>query len=93
MLVNSYVLNFGAERKNLNCSCEIDILLAVIVCIEVLNSATSECNACLYRVIQEELRPIMELISKDILSKKCHINLGPILNIYRVTFIIGNAVL
>jgi hypothetical protein len=31
----------------------------------------------------------MELISKDILSKKCHINLGPILSIYRVTFVIG----
>jgi hypothetical protein len=30
----------------------------------------------------------MELISEDILSKKCHINLGPILNIYRVTFLI-----
>jgi hypothetical protein len=43
----------------------------------------------LYRVIQEELLPLMELISEDILSKKCHINLGPILNIYRVTFVIG----
>jgi hypothetical protein len=31
----------------------------------------------------------MELISEDILSKKCHIILGPILNIYRVTFVIG----
>jgi hypothetical protein len=31
----------------------------------------------------------MELISEDILSKKCHIHLGPILNIYRVTFVIG----
>jgi hypothetical protein len=41
----------------------------------------------IYRVIQEELPPLMELISEDILSKKCHINLGPILNIYRVTFI------
>jgi hypothetical protein len=30
----------------------------------------------------------MELISEDILSKKCHINMGPILNIYRVTFVI-----
>jgi hypothetical protein len=47
----------------------------------------------LYRVIQEELPPLMELISEDILSKKCHINLGPILNIYRVTFVIGNALL
>jgi hypothetical protein len=37
----------------------------------------------IYRVIQEELPPLMELIS-DILSKKCHINLGPIHNIYRV---------
>jgi hypothetical protein len=27
----------------------------------------------LYRVIQEELLPLMELISEDILSKKCHI--------------------
>jgi hypothetical protein len=43
----------------------------------------------LYRVIQEELPPFMELIYEDILSKKCHINLGPILNIYRVTFVIG----
>jgi hypothetical protein len=33
-------------------------------------------------VIQEELPPLIELISDDILSKKCHINLGPILNIY-----------
>jgi hypothetical protein len=30
-----------------------------------------------------------ELISDDILSKKCHINLGLILNIYRVTFLFG----
>jgi hypothetical protein len=29
----------------------------------------------------------MELISEDILSKMCHKNLGPILNIYRVTFV------
>jgi hypothetical protein len=29
----------------------------------------------------------MELISEDVLSKKCHTNLGPILNIYRVTFV------
>jgi hypothetical protein len=42
-----------------------------------------------YRVIQEELPPLMELVSEDILSKKCHINLGPILNIYRDTFVIG----
>jgi hypothetical protein len=41
------------------------------------------------RVIQEELPPLMELISEDILSKKCHINPGPILNIYRVTLVIG----
>jgi hypothetical protein len=47
----------------------------------------------LYRVVQEELPPLTELISEDILSKKCHINLGPILNIYRVTFVIGNALL
>jgi hypothetical protein len=33
--------------------------------------------------------PLTELISDDILSKKCHINLGPIHNIYRVTFIFG----
>jgi hypothetical protein len=46
-----------------------------------------------YRVIQEELLPLTELISEDILSKKCHINLGPIPNIYRVTFVIGNALL
>jgi hypothetical protein len=39
-------------------------------------------------VIQEELPPLMELISEDILSKKCYIKLGPILNIYRVTFVI-----
>jgi hypothetical protein len=43
----------------------------------------------LYKVIQEELLPLMELISEDILSKKCHLNLGPILNIYRDTFVIG----
>jgi hypothetical protein len=41
----------------------------------------------LYTVIQEELPPLTDLISDDILSKKCHINLGPILNIYRVMFI------
>jgi hypothetical protein len=40
-----------------------------------------------YRVVQEELPLLTELISDDILSKKCHINLGPILNIYRVTFV------
>jgi hypothetical protein len=40
-------------------------------------------------VIQEELPPVMELMSEDILSKKCHINLGPMLNSYRVTFVIG----
>jgi hypothetical protein len=39
------------------------------------------------RVIQEELPPHTQLISDDILSKKCHLNLGPILNIYRVTII------
>jgi hypothetical protein len=42
----------------------------------------------LYRVIQE-LPPHTELISDDILSKRCHINLCPILNIYRVTFVFG----
>jgi hypothetical protein len=47
----------------------------------------------LYRVIQEELPPLVELIFEGILSKKCCINLGPILNIYRVTFVIGNALL
>jgi hypothetical protein len=30
-----------------------------------------------------------ELIPDDILSKKCHMNLCPILNIYRVTFVFG----
>jgi hypothetical protein len=40
-------------------------------------------------MIQEGLPPLTELISDDILSKKCHINLGPILNIYRVTFVFG----
>jgi hypothetical protein len=48
---------------------------------------------CLYRVIQEELPPLMELNSEDILSKKCHINPGPILNIYRVTLVIVNLLL
>jgi hypothetical protein len=33
----------------------------------------------IYRVIQEELPPLTELICDDILSKKCHINLGPVL--------------
>jgi hypothetical protein len=47
------------------------------------------CAYVIYMVIQEELPPLMELISEDILSNKCHINLGPILNIYRVTFVIG----
>jgi hypothetical protein len=40
-------------------------------------------------VIQEGLPPLTELISDDILSKKWHINLGSILNIYRVTFVFG----
>jgi hypothetical protein len=43
----------------------------------------------IYRVIQDELPPLTELISDDILSKKCHINLCPLLNIYRVTFVFG----
>jgi hypothetical protein len=43
----------------------------------------------LYRMIQEELPPLVGLIFEDILSKKSHTNLGPILNIYRVTFVIG----
>jgi hypothetical protein len=46
-------------------------------------------NLVLYRVIQEELPPLTELISDDILSKKSHINLCPIFNIYRVTFVFG----
>jgi hypothetical protein len=40
-------------------------------------------------VIQEELPPLTELISDDILSEKCHINLSLILSIYRVTFVFG----
>jgi hypothetical protein len=40
-------------------------------------------------MIQEELPPLTKLISDDILSKRCHVNLGPILNIYRVTFVFG----
>jgi hypothetical protein len=52
-----------------------------------------EINSTLYRVIQEELPPLTELISDDILSKKCHINLGSIHNIYRVTFVFGNTLL
>jgi hypothetical protein len=47
----------------------------------------------LYRVIQEELPPLTELISDDILRKNCHINVAPIHNIYRVTFIFRNALL
>jgi hypothetical protein len=43
----------------------------------------------LYRVIQEEIPPHTELIYDEILNKKCHINLGSILNIYRVTFVFG----
>jgi hypothetical protein len=42
-----------------------------------------------YRAVQEEIPSLMELISENILSKKCHINLGPIPSIYRVTFVIG----
>jgi hypothetical protein len=37
----------------------------------------------------EELPPLTEVISDDNLSKKCHINLGSILSIYRVTFVFG----
>jgi hypothetical protein len=32
-----------------------------------------------YRVIQEELPPLKELISDDILSKKCHIKPGHVI--------------
>jgi hypothetical protein len=46
----------------------------------------------IYRVIQEELPLLTELIS-DILSKKYHVNLGPIHSIYRVTFVFGNTLL
>jgi hypothetical protein len=42
----------------------------------------------IYRVIQELLQ-LTELISDDILSKMCRINLGPILSIYRVMFVFG----
>jgi hypothetical protein len=49
--------------------------------------------ARLYRVIQEGLPTRTELISDGILSKKCHMNLGPIHNIYRVTFVFGNTLL
>jgi hypothetical protein len=65
----------------------------------VFMSRVSQCQISLrsehpiYRVIQEEFPPLTELISDDILSKKCHINLGPIDNIYRVTFVFGNALL
>jgi hypothetical protein len=57
------------------------------------HSIAENCMGGMYcllnRMIQEELSPLMELISEDILSNKCHINLGHILNIYRVTFVIG----
>jgi hypothetical protein len=55
--------------------------------LSTLRVSTACTGTALYRVSQEELPPLTELISDDILSKKCHINLGPILNIYRVTFI------
>jgi hypothetical protein len=55
---------------------------------KVCRSSLLPALAEIYRVIQEELPPLMELISEDILSKKCHINLGPILNIYRGMFVI-----
>jgi hypothetical protein len=66
------------------------------LCIPTINSRMTEeafGKHGIYRVIQEELPPLTELISEDILSKKCHIYLGPILNIYRFTFVIGNALL
>jgi hypothetical protein len=47
------------------------------------------CKYSTYKVIREELPPLTELISDDILSKECHINLGPILDIYRITFVFG----
>jgi hypothetical protein len=40
------------------------------------------CAPRIYRVIQDELPPLVELISEDILSKNCQINMGPIFNIY-----------
>jgi hypothetical protein len=50
-------------------------------------------NRPLYRVIQEKLPPLTKLISDDILSKTWHIHLGPIHNIYRVTFVFEKALL
>ena len=38
---------------------------------------------CLYRVIQEESAVLWEIIVCVILSKKVHMNMGPILNGYR----------
>jgi len=38
---------------------------------------------CLYRVIQEESAILWEMILCVILSKKVHMNMGPILNGYR----------
>jgi hypothetical protein len=69
------------------------MLLAVAHKLKLISLFPFPCDKCIYRVIQEELPSLVELISEDILSKKYHINLGPILNIYRVTFVIGNALL
>jgi hypothetical protein len=72
------LLIFGNQHQYLRkCYCNCFTYIRFIVC----------------RVIQEELLPLMEHISDDILSKKCHITLGPIHNIYRVTFVFGNALL
>ena len=37
----------------------------------------------LYRVIQDESKILWEMIVCVILSKKVHMNMGPILNVYR----------
>jgi tellurite resistance protein TehA-like permease len=66
----------------------LNVLMFSVLCLSILLHWFLTLCVCIYRVIQEELPPLMELISVDILSKKCHINLGPILNIYRVTFVI-----
>jgi hypothetical protein len=74
------------------CLAEYKILVMVL---DAKNDCAGECHhqfelpIRLYRVIQDELPPLTELISDDILSKMCHINLGHILNIYRVTFVFG----
>jgi hypothetical protein len=72
-------------------SCSEPCLMGGCVC--CLQLLLAFMSTVIYRMIQEELPPLTELISDDILSRKCHVNLGPIHSIYRSAFVFGNTLL